>query len=108
MGLVELFEIGFFTALFNYTNIYLSLMVWLCVAVGAVLQHFFQKSSHSFVRWGLPVACIFGVLMCEGTAAVTTGWDRLAVYIIYGLLVCLLLGAGISVLAAYVKNRRKR
>ena len=47
MGLFELFEIGFFTLFFNFTNIYLSIIVWLCAAVGALLQHFFQKSRHA-------------------------------------------------------------
>ena len=49
-----------------------------------------------------------GILLCEAASAVITGWDLLVVHILYGVFVCLLMGAGVAVLAKYARNRRKQ
>ena len=38
MGFLELFEIGFFTALWNWSNPILTGLVYLFIAIGALIQ----------------------------------------------------------------------
>ena len=59
-------------------------------------------------RWSLIGICGIGVVFSECAWQVIIGWDRLAIDIIYGVIVCLALGAGITAVASMILKRGKR
>ena len=108
MGIAELFEIGFFTLFFNWSTPILTGIVYFCVFVGAVLQIILQKKCRNpIIRWSLIGFCGIGIIISECMWQAITGWDRLLIDIIYGAIICLLLGAGITMIALFlVKNKK--
>lgn len=108
MGLIELFEIGFFSGLWDWSSSNLAILIYFCVATGFALQFILQrKCRKSEIRWSFIVLCAFGILISEYVWQSITGWDRLGVDIIYGLIVCLLLGAVIMISVSLFKNKHK-
>jgi len=109
MGFLELFEIGFFTALWNWSNPFLTVLVYAFIVMGAVIQLILlKKCRKTITRWSLIGICGIGVVFSECAWQVITGWDRLAIDIIYGVIVCLALGAGITAVASMIWKRGKR
>ena len=54
MGFLELFEIGFFTALWNWSNPFLTVLVYIFIAIGALIQYaLFRKCRKPAMRWSL-------------------------------------------------------
>ena len=105
MGLMELFEVGFFTAFWNWSSPILTALVYFFAVVGAVLQLMLLKRCRkSALKWLLAGICGTGILISECAWHTITGWDRLAVDIIYGLLVCSLLGAVITAVICQVQR----
>lgn len=105
MGFIELIEIGFFTAFWNWSTPNLTILIYFCVAAGFAIQFILQKKCRSPVmRWSLIILCTFGLVISECAWQSITGWDRFGVDIIYGLIVCLLLGAIISMIVCLFKN----
>ena len=98
MGFIELFEIGFFTAFVNFSSPLLSAIVYFLVVLGFVIQFFLRK------RWGLLVATASAAVLCEIAAQAITGWDRIGVLVIYGAVVCMLIGE----LIAFIVNLCKK
>ena len=108
MGFLELFEIGFFTALWNWSNPFLTLLVYVFIVMGALIQLILlKKCRKTITRWSLLGICGIGVVFSECTWQVITGWDRLAIDIIYGVIVCLTIGAVITA-ASMIWKRGKR
>lgn len=94
MGIFELFEIGLFTALWNWTNPILTLIVYSCILAGMIIQWFFRKKYMiSSIRWSFVILCLAAVIMCECFWHFITGWQRLTVDIVYGSVICMMLGA---------------
>ena len=90
----ELFEIGFFMCLFNFSNIWLSITEWFCVLVGFLIQYILLRKGRGMAtKWGFPCLLLVGIIISECMVWTITGWDRLAVALIYGFIVCLMLGA---------------
>ena len=109
MGLIELFEIGFFTAFWNWSNPILTAAIYFCVAVGVIFQLVLQKKcSKPSMRWSMIVLFALGIIISECAWQVITGWDRLVIDIIYGLITCLLLGAIITAVGLHFKNKQKQ
>lgn len=109
MGFLELFEIGFFTALWNWSNPFLTVLVYAFIVMGTVIQLILLKKCRNPVsRWSLFGICGIGIVISECAWQVITGWDRLAIDIIYGVIVCLSLGAGIIAVASMIWKRGKR
>ena len=109
MGFFELFEIGFFTALWNWSNPFLTVLVYAFIVMGALIQLILlNKCRKTITRWSLIGFCGIGVVFSEFAWQVITGWDRLAIDIIYGVIVCLALGAGITAVASMILKRGKR
>ena len=97
MGLAELFEIGFFTAFWNWSNPILTAIVYAFVFVGALIQIILQKKCRRpIMKWLLIGLCGVAIVNCECLWQVITGWDRLAIDMIYGVVICLLMGASIT------------
>ena len=94
MGIAELFEVGFFTAFWNWSNPILTALVYFCVVVGAVLQIVFRKKCRNpIAKWLLIGLCGVGIIISECAWHTITGWERLGVIIIYGFIVCVMLGS---------------
>lgn len=107
MGFIELFEIGFFTAFWNWTVPHLTILIYFCTASGFALQSILQKRCHKpAIRCSLIVLCAFGIIVSECAWHSITGWDRLGVDIIYGLILCLLLGAVIAAVVSLFHRKR--
>lgn len=54
MGFLELFEIGFFTALWNWSNPFLTLLVYVFIVMGALIQLILlKKCRKTITRWSL-------------------------------------------------------
>ena len=107
MGIFELFEIGFFTAFFNWTNPFLTALIYSFVLIGAVLQIVLLKACRTFImKWALVIFCGFGILVCECVWRMITGWDRFALDFLYGAFLCLLLGAIMGIVILLVKSRK--
>lgn len=108
MGIVELFEIGIFTALWNWSNPILTILVYCCVATGLLIQFvLLKKCRKSSMRWSLIVLCGVGIVASDCAWQVITGWERLGIDIIYGMIICLMVGAGLAVAISLIHNTRK-
>ena len=100
MGLLELFEIGFFTALWDISNPYVSIPIYLCVLIGFSIQSFLLKKCQTRrMQLSLFILSILGLVVSEYVWHCITGWDRIVVDIVYGLILCLLLGEFFAVIA---------
>ena len=107
MGIVELFEIGFFTAFINWSNSLLTVLVYAFVIVGGVIQIILSnKCRNPIMKWSLMGLCGVGIMICECLWQTITGWDRIAVDFVYGFIICLLLGAVITAIISAIKSRR--
>ena len=105
MGFIELFEIGFFTSLWNWSNPILTILVYVCIAIGAGIQLVLHKKCRKpAMRWSMLGICTTGIIISECAWQMITGWDRLGIDIIYGIIVCLMLGAGITTLV-FIKSK---
>lgn len=108
MGFLELFEVGFFTALWNWSNPFLTILEYVFIVVGAVIQLILlKKSRKSATRSSLIGICVIGIVISECAWQVITGWDRLAIDIIYGIIVCILIGAAITAAVSMIRKRGK-
>lgn len=108
MGFADLFEIGFFEGFWNWSNPILNTLIYFCVAVGFALQLILQKKCRKpAMRWSVIVLCIFGIIISECAWQSITGWERIGIDIIYGLIVCLLLGAVIAKVIFHFRNKHK-
>ena len=108
MGFLELFEIGFFTALWNWSNQFLTILEYVLIVVGSVIQLILlKKCRNSVSRWSLIGICGIGIVISECACQMITGWDRLAIDIIYGIIVCILIGAAITAAVSMIRKRGK-
>ncbi len=106
MGIIELFETGFFEAFWNWSNPLFTILVYACVAMGAVIQLFLQRNwNKSKKRWLLIVLCVIGIIICEFFWHNLIGWDRLTVDFFYAWIVYILLGATIAIAITSVINK---
>ena len=106
MGIAELFEIGFFTAFWNWSNPILTALVYAFVIVGMFIQIILQKKCRKpIMKLLLITICSVGIIISECLWQTITGWDRFALDIIYGLTICLLLGAIITTIISAIKSR---
>ena len=90
----ELFEIGFFTCLINFSgNIWLSLIEWFLVLVGFLIQYILLRKSRTlFVKGIFPGLLLAGLVVGEGLVWSVTGWERFSVVLSYGFGICCMLG----------------
>ena len=109
MGFIELFEVGFFAALWNWSNTILTILVYACIAIGALTQFvLLRKCRKPAMRWSLMGICGVGIIISECIWQMITGWDRLGLIIIYGFVICLMIGAGITTAVSMLRKRGKK
>lgn len=109
MGIMELFELGFFTAFWNWSNPFLTVLVYLFVLIGSLIQLLLQKKCRKIpTRMSLIGICIAGIIFCECVLQTIIGWDRLGIHIVYGLILCVLLGASMTLLGSFLIKKYKQ
>ena len=108
LSFLELIEYGFFEAFWNWSNPVLTLLIYLCVLIGAVLQYLLlKKCQMKIFRFGLIGLCVIGILVSEYALIFITGWDSLGLLILYGFVICILLGAVLMTIIQWIKNRKQ-
>ena len=109
LSIFELMEVGFFDAFWNWGNVYLTAAVYLCVLIGCGIQYLLlKKCQTSSLRWMLVGLCAFGVLFLEYTLYFINGWESLGLLLLYGGVLCVLLGAVLMTILYKIKNWRKQ
>lgn len=108
MGFMELFEIGFFEAFWNWSAPILTILIYFCIAIGFALQFILQKKCRKpAMRWSFIILCAVGIIISECAWQSIIGWDQIVVDIIYVSIVCLLFGAVIAMIVSLFKNKHK-
>ena len=109
MGFMELFEIGFFSAFINWSSLWLSALIYVCIALGFAVQYLLLKKCRSVGArcWTYTIDAI-GILLCEVWWHTVTGWDRLGADIVYGFFVCLLIGHLLALTVYRIRRRKTR
>ncbi len=106
LGFFELIDIGFFEAFWNWSNVYLTILMYLSVLLGAAVQYLLcRKCQRPFFRWSLIVLCLIGILISEYALIFITGWGSFSILLIYGFILCILLGAVLMKIIHWMKNR---
>ena len=103
----DLIDAGFFEGFWNWNSVSLTVGIYLCVLFGAVAQYLLGKKCTSWVSRGALVwFCLLGLFAGEVSRLFITGWDLLFIYIAYGFVFCILLGAGIMLIILKIRNRK--
>ena len=106
MAFFELFEVGVFNALLNWSNPILTAIVYAAILIGILIQLFLhRKYRGSNRRWSLLIVCVVGVVISECAWHMITGWERLGVDVVYGAIVCIMLGALLCECIVKIKRR---
>ena len=106
MGIMELFDIGFFTTFWNWSSPILTMLIYSSVVLGFIIQFLLRRKCHKpILRWMLVILCTIGIIVSECVWQVITGWERLSVDMFYGLFICILLGAMIENVVFKFKSR---
>ena len=96
MRIVELFEIGFFTAFWNWKVPFLTAAIYFFVLMGAAFQIVLQKKCCiPKMEWLLITICVIGILLFEYLGRIIPGFGSLNATIYYGFLICVFLGTAI-------------
>ena len=87
----------------------LTVLVYAFIVIGAVIQLILlRKCRAQITRWSMIGICVIGIVISECAWQMITGWDRLAIDIIYGIIVCPAIGAGIAIVTSMIRKRGKK
>ncbi len=110
MGIIELFEIGFFAPFWHWSTPILTALMYFFVVVGLALQFILEKKSRKpAVRWaifGLCICCIFISECVWLFSKDQMGSNSINFYIIYGSIICFSLGVIIAMLISNFIRKR--
>ena len=105
---LELIEYGFFEAFWNWSNPALTLLIYFFILIGAALQYLLLKKCQKRVfRFGLIGLCAIYTLISEYAMIFITGWDRFGIIVLYGFVICILIGAVFMTIIQWIKNRNQ-
>ena len=105
---LELIEYGFFEAFWNWSNPALTLLIYFFILIGAALQYLLLKKCQKRVfRFGLIGLCAIYILVSEYAMNFITGWDRFGIIVLYGFVICILIGAVFMTIIQWIKNRNQ-
>ena len=105
---LELIEYGFFEAFWNWSNPALTLLIYFFILIGAVVQYLLLKKCQKRVfRFGLIGLCAIYILISEYAMIFITGWDRFGIIVLYGFVICILIGAVFMTIIQWIKNRNQ-
>lgn len=104
----DLIDAGFFEAFCNWSSVPLTIGIYLCILLGAVVQYVLcKKCTRWSSRGALVWFCLLGLLAGEYAGKFITGWDLLFIYIAYGFGFCILLGAVVMLGIQTIRNLKK-
>ena len=105
----NLFEIGFFTALWNWSNPLLTAFVYFSIAVGFALQYLLQRKCRIIIMRLCPFAVyLVGIIFCAYKWNTLSGWDTLSVLLVLGFIFCMIIGAALAILVSLFKNKMRK
>ena len=105
---LELIEYGFFEAFWNWSNPALTLLIYFFILIGAAIQYLLLKKCQKRVfRFGLIGLCTIYILVSEYAMIFITGWDRFGIIVLYGFVICILIGAVFMTIIQWIKNRNQ-
>ena len=94
LGIVQLWEVGFFQAPFAAGEP-IFFFFWAAVLLGFLIQLLLFKKGRR-ARWSFLWLTLAGTLAGEILCQVITGWDKLAALLLYGLFLAFLPGIGLA------------
>lgn len=104
----NLFEIGFFDALWNWSNPLLTAFVFGSIAVGFAAQYILQKKCRNIIlRFSAFAVYLIGIIFCAYQWQTLSGWDTLGIIIIFGLIICMILGSVLAVVFSFFAKKIK-
>ena len=104
----NLFEIGFFSALWNWSNPLLTAALYIAIAAGFAMQYLLQRKCRIIILRFCPFALyLVGIIFCAYQWNTLSGWDTLSALFILGFIFCLIFGALLAILFSFLKNKFK-
>lgn len=108
LGIMMLAEVGFFGVFFDWSTWLLSMAAWVFLLLGFAIQFLVLKLCRtSWKRRLFPVLLGLGIMAGELACQMITGWDLLAVLVLYGCVFSLAIGAGLAFAVYYMVERSK-
>lgn len=102
----NLFEIGFFSTLWNWSNPILTAAVYLAIAAGFALQYFLQRKCRRIVLRLAPfLLYLVGIIFCAYKWNTLSGWDTLTPLFLFGFILCMIIGAALAISFSFLKNK---
>ena len=101
----EMYEIGMFHAFFSTEAWQITIPLWICVALGFMVQYVLLKKITIYARWIFAAVIILLVILCEALSRIINGWDLFGLLIIYGGVFALFIGIIIATITYKIRNR---
>ena len=109
MGVMMLAEVGFFHVFFDFSTWMLSVAAWAFLLLGFAIQLLVLKLCRKpWKRRVFAVLLIFGVAVGEIACQMITGWDLLAVLVLYGCVFSMIIGAILAFVVYFLGERSRR
>ena len=94
LGIMMLAEVGFFSVFFDWSTWLLSMAAWAFLLLGFAIQFLVLKLCRTLWKRRLfPGLGVLGIVAGELACQMITGWERLAVLVLYGCVFSLAIGA---------------
>ena len=101
----EMYEIGMFHAFFSIEAWQITIPLWICVALGFMVQYVLLKKITIYARWIFAAVITLLVILCEALSHIITGWDLFGLLIIYGGVFALFIGIIIATITYKIRNK---
>ena len=109
LGIMMLAEVGFFGVFFDWSTWLLSMAAWAFLLLGFAIQFLVLKLCRIlWKRWLFPALLVLGIAAGELACRIITGWDLLAVLVLYGCVFSLAIGAVLAFAVWRVAEHSKR
>lgn len=93
-GIMMLAEVGFFSVFFDWSTWMLSVAAWACLLLGFAVQFLVLELCRTLWKRRLfSLLLILGVIAGELACQLITGWELVAVLVLYGCVLSLAIGA---------------
>ena len=106
LGIMMLAEVGFFDVFFDFSTWMLSAAAWAFLLLGFAIQFLLLKLCRTLWKRRLfAVVILMGLIAGELACQMITGWDLLAVLVLYGCVFSLAIGAVLAWIVYRIGNR---
>jgi len=108
LGIMMLAEVGFFGVFFDFSTWMLSVAAWAFLLLGFAIHFLILKLCRTLWKRRLfPMLILMGLIACELACQMITGWDLLAVLVLYGCVLSLAVGAVLAFAVYWLGERTK-